>query len=79
MTWLTTWPSAHGVEYAEHATEAAAAQHAHDIVAGKRAMHATYFETDVPPEWRSLACATAPLADEQPEGGAGCHEVGEGP
>lgn len=45
MTWFTTWPSNGRPQYAEHATEQAAANHADQIIRSKQADVATYFET----------------------------------
>lgn len=44
MTWLTTWPANGIPTYAAHATEAAAAAHATELVRSKTAIVATYFE-----------------------------------
>lgn len=43
MTWLTTWPHDGAPQYATHATERAAADHAAEVVRSKVAPHATYF------------------------------------
>lgn len=46
--WFTTWPSkTGGIEYAEHPTEAAAAQHAKWLIDSDTTKHATYFELPI--------------------------------
>lgn len=43
--WFTTWPAkSGGIEYAEHPTEKAAADHADQVVRSGTASVATYFE-----------------------------------
>ena len=43
--WFTTWPNkTGGIEYAEHSTEKAAADHATQVVRTGTASVATYFE-----------------------------------
>lgn len=43
--WFTTWPAkTGGIEYAEHSTEKAAADHADRVVRSRQADVATYFE-----------------------------------
>ena len=45
MTWFTTWPHNGRPQYAEHATEQAAANHAEQIIRTGAAAVATYFES----------------------------------
>lgn len=46
MTWMTTWPGPSGPAYKEHHSEAAAEQHARNIVKSGKAATAVVFEMD---------------------------------